>query len=80
MLNHKRFKIYFEMLCNCETRLPKRIRTYHNTCRFTQIAQIIFEKPDLLLIDDQIQRFKEYLYSVMIKNLVEIVLFSSHIC
>ena len=24
MLNHKKFKIYFEVLCNCEKRLPRR--------------------------------------------------------
>ena len=60
MLNHKKFKIYFEVLWNCEKRLPKSVRTHHNTYRFTQITQIIFEKPDLLFTDDEIQQYKEY--------------------
>ena len=51
MLNHKKFKIYFEVLCDCKKRLLTRIRTQHNTSKFTPIAQIILAKPDLLFID-----------------------------
>ena len=79
MLNHKKFKIYFEALWNCEKRLPRRVRTHQNTYRFTQIAQIIFVKRDLLFTDYHIQQYKEYFYPIMIKYLEEIVLFSSHI-
>ena len=43
MLNHKKFKICFEVLYNCEKWLPRRIRTQHNTIKFTQIARIFSE-------------------------------------
>ena len=46
MLNHKKFKIYFEVLCNCKKQLLRRIRAHHNTSKFTPIAQIIFGKPE----------------------------------
>ena len=72
-----KFKIYFEVLCNCEKWLLRRIRTHCNTIKFTQIAQIIFGKPDLLFTDGQIQWCKQYLYLVMIKSLLKIVLFST---
>ena len=55
MVNHMKFKIYFDVICNCDNRLLRRIRTQHNTSKFTQTVQIIFGKPDLLLIDGQIQ-------------------------
>ena len=74
MLNHQ-FKIYFEDLC--EKRLLRRIRTHQNTSTFTLTAQIIFEKPELLFIDCQIQPYKKYFYPVMMKSLLEIVLFST---
>ena len=77
MLNQEKFKIYFEMLCNCEKRLLTGIRTHHNTSNFTQIFQIIFGKRELLFTDVLIQRCKEYFYSVMTKSLLETVLFSS---
>ena len=77
MANQMKFKIYFEVLCNCDKRLLRRIRTQHNTSKFTQTAQIIFGKPDLLFIDGQIQQCKEYVYPVMIKSLLEIVLFTT---
>ena len=77
MVNQMKFKIYFEVLCNCDKRLLRRIRTQHNTSKFTQTAQIIFGKPDLLFIDDQIQQCKEYVYPVMINSLLEIVLFTT---
>ena len=51
MLNHKKFKIYFKVMYNCETRLLRRTRTHRNTSKFMQIAQIIFRKPGLLFID-----------------------------
>ena len=57
--------------------LLRRIRTQYNTSKFTQTAQIISGKPDLLFIDGQIQRCKEYVYPVMIKNVLDIVLFST---
>ena len=76
-LNHKKSKIYFEVLRNCERWLLRRIRTHHNTGKFTQIVQIFFGKPDLLLNDGQIQPCKEYFYLVMIKSLLKIVLFST---
>ena len=72
-----KFKVYFEVLYNCNKRLLGRIRTQHNTIKFTQTAQIIFGKPDLLFIRDQIQQCKEYVYPVMIKSLLEIVLFTT---
>ena len=75
MLNHKNFKIYFKVLWNCKKQLLGRIRTHHNTSKFTPIAQIIFGKPDPLFIDGQIQLCKEYFYPVTIKSLLEIVLF-----
>ena len=75
MLNHKNFKIYFKVLWNCKKQLLGRIRTHHNTSKFTPIAQIIFGKPDPLFIDGQIQLWKEYFYPVMIKSFLEIVLF-----
>ena len=77
MLNLKKLKIYFEVLFDCEKRLLIRIRTHHNTSKFTQITQIIFGKPDLLFIDGQIQQPKEYFYPVIIKSLLKIVLFST---
>ena len=77
MLNLKKLKIYFEVLFDCEKRLLIRIRTYHNTSKFTQITQIIFGKPDLLFNDGQIQQPKEYFYPVIIKSLLKIVLFST---
>ena len=77
MVNHMKFKICFEVLCNCDNRLLRRIRTQDNTSKFIQTVQITFEKPDLLFIDGQIQQCKEYVYPIMIKNLLEIVLFSS---
>ena len=76
MVNQMKFKTYFQVLCNCNGRLPRRIRTQHNTSKFTQTAQIIFRKPDLLFIHGQIQQCKEYVYPAMIKNFLEIVLFS----
>ena len=51
ILNQKKFKTYFEVLRNCENWLLTRIRTHHNAKKFTQIAQIIFGKPDLLFVD-----------------------------
>ena len=75
MLNHKNFEIYFKVLWNCKKQLLGRIRTHHNTSKFTPIAQIIFGKPDPLFIDGQIQLWKEYFYPVMIKSFLEIVLF-----
>ena len=77
MVNQMKFKIYFEVLCDCDKRLLRRIRTQHNTSKFTQAAQIIFGKLDLLFIDSQIQQCKEYVYLVMIKSLLEIVLFTT---
>ena len=73
MVNQIKFKIYFEVLCNCDKRLLRRIRTQNNTSKLTQTGEIIFGKPDLLFIDGQIQQCKEYVYPVMIKNLLEIV-------
>ena len=72
---HKVQKV--QVLCNCEMGLLRRIRTQYNTSKFTQTAQIISGKPDLLFIDGQIQRCKEYVYPVMIKNVLDIVLFST---
>ena len=77
MANQMKFKIYFEVLCNCEKWLLRRIRTQDNTSKFIQTAQIIFGKPDLLFIDGQIQQCKEYVYPVMIKPLLEIILFTT---
>ena len=77
MLYHKKFKIHFEVLCNSVKQILRRIRTHHSTSKFTLIAQIIFGKPDLLFIDGQIELCKEYCYPVMIKSLLEIVLFST---
>ena len=77
MVNQMKFKIYFEVLCNCDKLLLRRIRTEHKTSKFTQTAQIIFGKPDLLFIDGQIQQCKEYVYPVMINTLLEIVLFTT---
>ena len=77
MVNQMKFKIYFEVLCNCDKLLLRRIRTEHKTSKFTQTAQIIFGKPDLLFIDGQIQQCKEYVYPVMINSLLEIVLFTT---
>ena len=77
MLSHKKFKIYIEVLYNCKKRLLRRIRTHYNTSKFTQIVQIIFGKLDRLFINSQIQLCKEYFYPVMIKNLLEIVIFST---
>ena len=42
-----------------------------------QIAQIIVGKLDLLFIDGQIQQYKEHFYPVIIKSVLEIVLFST---
>ena len=77
MVNQMKFKIYFKELCNCDKRLLRRIRTQNNTSKLTQTGEIIFGKPDLLFIDGQIQQCKEYVYPVMIKNLLEIVLFGN---
>ena len=77
MVNQMKFKIYFEVLCNCDKRLLRRIRTQHNTSKFTQTAKIIFGKPNLLFIDGLIQQCKEYAYPVRIKSLLEIVLFTT---
>ena len=72
ILNHTKFKMYFKVLGNC-----KKSRTHNNIGNCTQNDQIIFNKPSLKSIDWQIQRCKEYVYPVMIKNLLEIVLFGS---
>ena len=77
MLNHKKFKIYFEVLCNYKKQLLRRIRTNHNTIKFTQITQVIFGKPDLWFIGGKIQRYKEYFYPAVIKSIPEIVFFST---
>ena len=77
MLKHKKFKIHFEVLYNWEKWLLRMNRTHHNPSKFTQIAGIISGKLDLLFIDDQIQRFREYFHTIMIKSLVGIVLFST---
>ena len=77
MVNQMKFKIYFEALWNCDKRLLRRIRTQHNTSKFTQTTQIIFGKPDLLFIGDQIEQCKQYFYPVIINNLLEIVLFTT---
>ena len=58
MLNDKKLKIYFEVLCNCEKRLLRNIRTHGNTSKINEIGKIIFGKPDLLFTDCQIQRCK----------------------
>ena len=77
MLKHKKFNIHFEVLYNWEKWLLRMNRTHHNPSKFTQIAGIISGKLDLLFIDDQIQRFREYFHTIMIKSLVGIVLFST---
>ena len=54
MVNRKKFKMYFEVFCDCKKQLLRRTRTHHNTSKFTPIAQMILGKPDLLFINDQI--------------------------
>ena len=77
MNNHKKFKIYFKVLFISEKLLLRKIRTHHNASKFTEVAQIVFGKHNLLFIDGQIQRCRESFYFVIIKSLLDVVLFST---
>ena len=77
MNNHKKFKIYFKVLFISEKLLLRKITTHHNASKFMEVAQLILGKHDLLFINGQIQQCRESLYFVIIKSLLDVVLFST---